>query len=436
MKSKPTAYNLPARADLVTSLGYSGVHVNPQHYSGVPASVNLSGTIYQAYVFWNSSSQLVIATRVLDGSWTQYAQAAITIPGDDNHDSIAIGLDPNGYIHVCYAMHVDALHYRTSDVPIDSWTGTLTTTLSMVGTNESAVTYPFFFNDPAGNLYFLFRDGGSGNGDLYMYKYTHGTTTWAAAAGTGTGGKLIDGKSESPDRSPYWEHPVFDADFGSGGYMHLPFRWRVTGDADGANRDLNYVKWNGTNWYHADGTAQTVPITSANCEVVDNTSGANLGLTSGHAIYSDSNGNPHIVYPKTHTDGYRHLFHAYHDGASWTITQLTAENNPNLGDNSTYLLGLIPSIAIDRATDTIYVLYINPINGDGIQLLKSTDGTTWTHKTVYPYSVGWWSPKFDYVEFERSGNLYLPVEEYYGALLAGSQPAFPIYFWKVDPATL
>jgi hypothetical protein len=66
-------------------------------------------------------------------------------------------------------------------------------------------------------------------------------------------------------------------------------------------------------------------------------------------------------------------------------------------------------------------------------LLKSTDFTTWTRKVVYPYNVGWWSPKFDYVEFERSGNLYIPIEEYYGSLLSSLQTANHIYIWKVDP---
>lgn len=440
MKNSPSAYNFPDKASVVSANGYADLYVNAQSRWNAVTSVNISSTIYQASAYWNSSDQLVIATRVLDGSWTEYAQAGITIAGDDNHDYVSIGIDPDGFIHVCYSMHSDALLYRKSDSAINSWTGTLTTTLSMVGTNESAVTYPTFINDPSGNLYFLFRDGINTNGDLFFYAYTHSTTTWAAATGTGTGGKLVDGKNESPTRGVYWEHPSFDSDFGSGGFMHLAFRWRVAGSTEptvggGACRNMLYVKWDGTSFYQADDTAQTVPITSANGEVADDTSGDNVGLRRQMATFSDSNGNPHIVYPKEHTDGFLHLFHAYHNGTSWSISQITYENTP-APDNTTGNVGLIPDIAIDRSTDTIYVIYFNPLDGGGIMLLKSTDFTNWTKKKVYPYYLGWWQPCYDYVEFERSGILYIQINEYVGYLFQSlpAQTSFPVALWKVDPS--
>ena len=429
MRKAPSLFNYPDRADLLASNGYSGNHNNPNtvRWNAI-TSVDLGGTIYQAACFWDGEGDLIIGKRVLDGAWTLY-DTGVNITGNDNHDVCTIGLDPNGYIHVCYDMHAEPLKYRRSDAAISSWTGTLTATLSMVGTNESSVTYPTFLNDPAGNLYFIFRDGTSGDGDLYLYKYTHGTTTWAAAAGT-TAGKVINGIASSVN--PYWEHPCFDADFGSGGYLHLSWHWRTT--MASGNEDRCYVKWDGTVWVKADGTSQTIPITQANAEIVDDT-GENIGMTGFNSLYSDSDGNPHIIYPKTHTDTFRHLFHAYHNGTNWTITQITTTPNPSLGDNTTYDIALTPAIAIDRDTDTLYVLYRDLFEGTGILLLKSSNFTTWARKVVYPYSVGWWSPKFDYVEFERSGNLYIPIEEYYGGLLAGNQSAFRIYVWKVAPAT-
>lgn len=440
MRKSPTACNLPARASLVSTLGYGTVVCNSQHYRwGALASVTISGTTYQAICFWNSSGKLVVGKRVLDGAWTLYTYdgsgglANIAITAGDNHNVASLGIDPDGYIHVCYDMHAVALKYAKSNAAINAWTGALTTGLSMVGTNETSVTYPTFINDPAGNLYFLFRDGSAGNGDLYFYKYTHGTTTWAAAAGTGAGGKLIDGKGETPDRSPYWVCPCFDADFGSGGFLHFSFHWRVTGDSSGANRDLCYMKWDGTNWKKADGSAQTVPLTSANCEVVDSTGGENLGLTGGWSMYSDASGNPHIAYPKTHTDTYRHIFHAYHNGVSWAVLQLTSTNDPSpsLGDNSAFDFGFTPLLVVDRASDVVYVFYRDLFKSTGLLLLRSDNFTDWSEKVIYPYDIGWCNVKFDPVEFERSGNLYLSIEEYKGALLAGNQTAFPLYVWKV-----
>lgn len=426
------ASSLPARADLLTTNGYGALRNNANAYRwDAISSVDLSGTVYQAAAYWDAEGDMIIAKRVLDGSWTEY-DTGVNVSGTDNHDVICIGIDPDGYIHVIYDVHADALKYGKSNSAISAWTGTLTTGLSLVGTNESSVTYPTFINDPAGNLYLLFRDGTAGNGDLYFYKYTHGTTTWAAATGTGSGGKLIDGKGETPDRSPYWDHPCFDADFGSGGFLHISWHWRVTGDTAGYNRDLCYVKWDGTNWKQAGGSAQTVPITSANCETVDSTSGENAGLTSFNSLYSDSSGNPHIAYPKT-SGSYRQLFHAYHNGSSWTVTQLTTGNRPILSDNSDGL-DIQTSAAIRRSDDTVYIFFQDNLSGGGLWLAKSSDFTNWTTKNIYPF-VGRWSPKYDYVEFERSGNLYFSIEDYKGTILSGLQTAFPIYIWKVDPAT-
>lgn len=441
MRRGVSASSYPARADLVTASGHSSSHANPNTYRwNSITSVTLSGTTYQAICFWNSSGNLVIGKRTLDGAWTLYTYngggglATIAITAGDNHNVCSIGIDPDGFIHVCYDMHAVALKYRKSDAAINTWTGTLGDAISMVGTNESSVTYPTFVNDPAGNLYFLFRDGASANGDLFMYKYTHGTTTWAGVAGT-TAGKLIDGKVSNPDCSAYWDHPCFDDDFGSGGFFHLSWHWRVTGNS-GGNEDLCYVKWDGTNWKKANGDAQTVPITQANCETVDDTTGENNGMTSFNGLVSDSNGRPHIYYAKT-TSSVRYLYQAYYNGSNWAITQLTTTSNPNLNDNSTYHVGLIPSAVVDRSDDTLFVFYCDVQDKGGILMLKSTNHfSTKTAKMVYPYSVGWWSPKYDYKEFDRSGNLYFSVEEYYGTLLAGQQSAFPIYVWKVDPTTL
>lgn len=433
MRGSPSASNYPVRADTLSSSGYGTTRVNPGSIRwNAISSVTITGTTYQATCFWDNNGKLVIGKRVLDGAWTLYTQSSISISQVDNHNSCTLGIDPNGFIHICYDMHHVALNYAKSNAAIPTWTGTVSTGLSMLGTNEGSVTYPTFINDPAGNLYFLFRDGQAGNGDLYMYKYNHGATTWAGVAGT-TAGKLIDGKTASPTRNAYWDHPCFDSNFGSGGYFHISFHWRVTGDASGANRDLCYARWDGTNWKKSDGTAQTVPITHANCEIVDNTSGANNGLTGLNGLYSDSNGHPHIAYPKT-VGSFRQLMYAYHNGASWTLSQLTSGNHPNLNDDSDGI-DFQTSIAIRRSDNTVFLFYLDNLAGGGVWMKSSSDFTNWTTKKVYPF-IGFWTPKYDYVEFERSGNLYFSMEEYFGTLLAGLQTSFPIYVWKTSPSNL
>jgi len=62
--------------------------------------------------------------------------------------------------------------------------------------------------------------------------------------------------------------------------------------------------------------------------------------------------------------------------------------------------------------------------------LKSGAGdyTTWTRAVIYPESIGWYAPKYDYAEWERDGIAYIPVE-YWKA----DESSLPIYLLKWTP---
>ncbi len=423
----------------VTEDGYTGEHINPNQYRTALASVVIGGTTYQAITYWDADGHLVIGKRVLDGAWTLYTMNGsggrpdLHVAGGDNHNTASIGLDPNGYLHVAYDMHAAALKYRKSTAAINAWTGGLTAALAMLGTNESAVTYPQFYNDPSGALYFVFRDGESGNGDLFIYKYNHAATTWGGVAGT-VAGKVISGKTSAPHQNPYWSTLAFDDDFGSGGYLHLSWVWRASG-LDPDDHDLSYVKWDETNWKQADGSAQTMPITLANAEIVDAVAAGN-GLTAFNSMSSDSAGHPHLVYPKVGTDGYRHLYHAYYSSAAWVVRQLTASRRPNEGDAAVPFF-LAAALAIDRGDDTVYVFYLDDLDREGLLVLQSAPGdyTTWTRGCAYPRDPGWWAPSFDAAEWERDTLLYFPVAYWVGGLLSSPETQLPIRMLTWDPAT-
>lgn len=369
-------------------------------------TIDISATKYQAAGWWESARNLVLAKRTLpSGSWTIYRYNGVdaTTIGpvtDDNHNVVSLGVDPDGYLHICYNMHTDALLYRRSDAPLNSWTGGLTTTLSMLGTNEADVTYPTFVTDPAGTLYFIFRDGDSNNADVYFYVYDEGTETWAAAAGTGTAGLLIDGAASTD--AIYWNGPpAFDADWGSGGMMHLSFHWRTAG---GVNEDVSYVKWNGTNWLTADGSAQTVPITKANCEIIDETT-TTVGLTSFNGIAADDDGNPHIVYPKNNGSGFVQIYHIWHNGTSWQgPTAIT--NQAVLA--STTDDGLAPqnvTAACDQSNGKVFVIYNGRAynEGNGLYAYTSTNYTDWVKETISETEIGCWRPSFDRNRWREDG---------------------------------
>ena len=323
---------------------------------------------YQVCCYWGVGRYLVIGKRTSGGAWTLYTydgtggrptiQCATPL---DNHNTCVLGIDPDGYLHVTYDHHNNALNYRKSNVPLSSWTGALGSTIAMLGANEDTVAYPTFTNDPSGKLYFLFRNGGgSGNADSWLYAYNEESEAWAAATGTGTGGKLIDGLATTPDQNYYhYGAPRFDADFGSGGYMHLAGHWRETTNGT-TNHDVTYAKWDGTSWYQSNGTAQTIPITLANCDILDAVAqgdGANQGLVGLNAIDCDADGNPHLVYGKNNASDWAQIYHAYHNGTSWTITALSAQAVVSSNGDENLSLMHKPEIAIDKATNTIYVFY-------------------------------------------------------------------------------
>ena len=331
---------------------------NAAHFRTPIASMPVGGTTYQVVAYWDDAAtpELLIGERdITSSSWT-VRSTSITFADttDDVHDTVSVGIDPDGYVHVCYEHHNTAIRYAKSNAALGTWTGTMTTGLSMVGTNETQVTYPFFFNDPSDNLYFMFRDGWAVAGDWYLYKYTHGTTTWAAATGTGSGGMLTYGSNETPTLGGYMlNEPCFDSDFGSGGYLHFGFAWAESDGNDNDSFDVIYFKWDGTNWTQSDGASQTMPVTPSNDEVVDPEpqSGAILtGLIARGNIYSDSFGYPHMVYLKTDGSTNRQIYHTWFNGSSWATSELTSH---------TANTGGMPKIAIDRDTNTVFI-WFNP----------------------------------------------------------------------------
>jgi hypothetical protein len=416
-----------------TGISYDG-RADDQSNAGVYrdaslTSIDIGGTRYQATALWHHGKKLVLGKRTLPGgAWTLYTYdgtgglADITAAVTDSHGVANIGIDQDGYLHVAYDMHGHALKYRKSDAPINSWTGALTATLSMLGTNETSVTYPSFVNAPDGTLYFRFRQGSSSDASIYFYVYDEGTATWAAAPGTGTAGLLIAGVTSSV----YVDQPVFDADFGAGGRMHLSFMYRDTG-VEGW--DYTYVTWDGTSWYKDDGTAQTVPITTSNNTPFDPAT----TLLNQNSIDIDAAGNPHIAYWKDGGGGTGdQLFHAHHDGSTWTITQLTSLTGT---DGFNLDVGR-PQVIVARGSDTVYIVYradTDPTNPGKLLLYVSDPGdfTTWAQQVLYNADVGGSEPSYDRRYWESDGLVHLYMAPQFPS--TGQKPV-SVFEWEPEPA--
>ncbi|MCK6211788.1 BNR-4 repeat-containing protein [Georgenia sp. EYE_87] len=216
-------------------------------------TAEIDGRTMQFAAYYNPSGQLVLARRDRDEGaweyeWTPYLGNVV-----DAHNSISIAVDGAGYLHVAWSHHNSPLRYARSVAPGSLELGR---ERLMVGSHEGVVTYPEFFRLPDGDLFFLYRDGASGNGNLVLNRYDTSRARWARLHDN-----LIDGQDQ---RSAYWQAAV-----DSKGRLHLSWTWRDTPDVK-TNHNVLYarsVDSTGRTWEKSDGSSYAVPITYTNAEV-------------------------------------------------------------------------------------------------------------------------------------------------------------------------
>ena len=138
--------------------------------------------LYCCYVA--DDSNFKVAQQQVDQTWRRFSlldiwQSVGCPVGDDNHNSPAIGVDGDGYIHIAANMHDTLMRYirSTTANDISAWTHP-----AMIDTEESSVTYPAFLRLPDGRLSVMYRDGASGSGQVITNRYDPVTTTWTRLA--------------------------------------------------------------------------------------------------------------------------------------------------------------------------------------------------------------------------------------------------------------
>jgi hypothetical protein len=282
-------------------------------WSGQPvffALVTRSDQQFAAY--YDDQRRMTVASRTLGSSTWTYKVLSSTL-GWDSHNYVAMALDSSNRIHVSGNMHAVPLVYFRSSAASD--VSTLATS-TMVGANESSVTYPVFFNGPTGNLVFEYRDGSSGNGNTIFNGYSTTTSTWTRTLNSA----LLDGTSSSMNAYP--EGP----ELGPDGYFHLVWVWRNTSDAS-TNHDLSYAKSQDlVHWFKADGTAITLPITPATGDIVDPVPVSGGMINNNTRVGFDSQGQPIIAYHKfdNGTSGNTQLYEARFENGAWVSHRATS----------------------------------------------------------------------------------------------------------------
>lgn len=212
--------------------------------------------------FYAADRRLTVAVRSLDErNWTLVPLPRTT--GWDSHNSVALALDPEGFVHLAADMHCSPLVYFRSRHPLDEpFTADSFEHLHrMTGDREDRVTYPVFLHDAAGELVFMYRHGSSGDGDQIVNRYDAAARTWRRLVDA----PLTCGRRDGATMNAYFEGPIRGPD----GFFHLAWVWRDTPDCDTCH-DVCYARSPDlVHWERSDGTPLDLPITAETCEVVD-----------------------------------------------------------------------------------------------------------------------------------------------------------------------
>lgn len=298
----------------------------------------------QFAAYYGPDANIVLADRTLpNGDWTT---RSTSWKGNvaDAHNSISLGVSPDGVVHMSYDHHGYPLRYRRSKLPLDL--ATLGSTETMTGVREDRVTYPQFVSLPGDKFLFFYRDGSSGDGHMCVNSYSTTSSAWEPFHRP-----LITGEGEY---NPYWCRPAV----GSDGTIHLFYAWRRTSDAS-TNQKLSYARSRdgGHTWENSHGEPYRLPITIETVEVIDPVGEGN-NLSNQDSSEADTQGRPHVVYRKNDTSGILQYFHRWHDGSEWRESQVSSFTEKFDMQGAGTLRDPIsrPNLLIDRQ-DNVYVLY-------------------------------------------------------------------------------
>jgi hypothetical protein len=261
----------------------------------------------QYTAFYDADRHLTVGVRTLEDDRFEL----VRLPEQtkwDSHNYITMTVDDDGYLHLSGNMHNVPLIYFRTEAPGDITR--FTRIESMVGREESRVTYPRFFRGPANELIFTYRQGGSGNGEQIYNRYDHETKTWSRLLDQ----PLVSGEGE---KNAYFHGPVRGPDR----FFHLVWVWRDTPDCS-TNHHVSYARSRDlVHWETSDGKRLELPITFATGEVVDAVPPRG-GLINGNAVIGfDSKHRPIISYHKFDDEGNTQLYNARLENGGWRIHQ-------------------------------------------------------------------------------------------------------------------
>jgi len=366
--------------------GWSATSINTVIFRHAPLAT-FGDTQYTA--FYDAAGKVVLAKRNThqdhwDVRTTQYSGH----PGDA-HNTISIGIDGEGILHLAWDHHNVDLNYVQTKSPGSL---ELTDRLHTDGQREHSVTYPEFYPLANGDLLLTYRVGSSGNGDVLLKRYSPQSYAWTTLQTN-----LISGKSTKG----YTQNAYTETNVDSHGTIHVGWVWRRTPDV-ATNHDICYARSTdgGVTWTDSTGKPLTLPITDATCEVALAIP-ENSDLINQTTLAADDDGHPYIAtYYKKAGESVAQLEIVYNDGSGWKTSQVGERHTPlNLGGGGTKAIPLSrPLVVVDPgAHPRVHVVFRDVDRGSRVSVGTNTDmhGGAWTFKDLTTDAYGFWEPTYD-----------------------------------------
>ncbi|MCC5905286.1 MAG: BNR repeat-containing protein [Balneolaceae bacterium] len=286
------------------------------HQIGSPDLITSDEFQYVGY--YDEDRFLTVAQRKLGTQeWTYYVFPVQMGWATGGHARLTLALDRDGYLHVSSYRRTlqegppappEKIYYRSENPhEIQSFER-----LIMISDDE-APEYPTFVKGPNDELYFTYRQGGSGSGDQIFNIYDPETRSWERLHDT----PLFDGQGEM--------NAYGGPRLGPDGIWHATWVWRNTPD-NATNHSVSYARSRDMrNWETVDGKPVDLPITSETEGVIVDPAGPGDGIsnmTSG-GLGWDTQQRTIRTYHKFDEYGNSQVVNARFEDGHWNIVQAT-----------------------------------------------------------------------------------------------------------------
>ena len=365
---------------------------------------------HQYTAFYVDNQTLRLVKRNLDTNELEHYDLHSDYNTKDAHNTISLGIDRDGHLHMTYDHHGNRLNYRRSLEPfnIQAWSDSL----PMTGVNEERVTYPaFILPTKYTSLLMLYRDGNWKQGTAYLKYYDEALARWFDYPNS-----ILSGAEQKPWTSnAYWNHPAMDKN----GVLHLSYTWRTGYFSDEQlinNVNIGYAKSydGGFSWYTSQHKPYRLPITPTNTEVAQPIppGSNNMNQTS---MALDSKGHPHIVFYANDSNSIPQYQHLWFDGSTWQTKQVSQRTAPFalVGGGTLEVPISRPEIVIDD-NDTVFVIYRSEETQQKLVASYQTapDYVCQPNNTIvlWDEQIGQAEPMIDRIRWQQDKTLTLLVQ--------------------------